>query len=156
MIKLALSARCSLATSILLSGPAMAVEVARPAYTPPVSSTGGLLQITFSLLLVLAAIVALAWLLKRMNIAQQGTGNLLKVVGSVAIGQRERVVLVEVNDTWLLVGVGPGQIRTLHTLPKVEDWQAEPPAPKGSDNKFASLLTSMLKPRSANGNGNAP
>ena len=76
------------------------------------------MQIIFSLLLVLAAIVLVAWLLKRMNITRQGSGNLLKVIGGVAVGQRERVVLVEIDNTWLVIGVGPGQIRTLHTLPK--------------------------------------
>jgi flagellar protein FliO/FliZ len=36
------------------------------------------------------------------------------------IGSRERIVLVEIGDTWLVVGLVPGQIRTLHTLPKGE------------------------------------
>ena len=100
---------------------AMAAEVPHAAYTAPNTTavgSGSILQIIFSLLLVLAAIVLVAWLLKRMNVAQHGNGNLLKVIGGVAIGQRERVVLVEIEDTWLVVGVGPGQIRTLHTLPK--------------------------------------
>lgn len=125
-----------------------AAELARPVYTPPLTSS--LLQITLSLLLVLAVIVAVAWLLKRLNVAQQGTGNLLHVIGSVAIGQRERVVLIEVGDTWLLIGVGPGQIRTLHTLEKsaAPDLQARPE----TDKKFATLLTSLLKPRTGNGN----
>ncbi|MCX7193987.1 MAG: flagellar biosynthetic protein FliO [Proteobacteria bacterium] len=140
--------------SAMLSGTAMAAEIARP-YTAPVSNTGSLLQITFSLLLVLAVIVAVAWLLKRMNIAQQGTGNLLRVIGSIAIGQRERVVLVEVKDTWLVLGVGPGQIRTLHTLEKPESYQPDSHTNTGSDNKFATLLTTMLKPRAANGKSDA-
>lgn len=136
------------------SAAASALDATRPAYTPPPAavSAGGLLQVTLSLLLVLVAIVAVAWLLKRMNLAQQGTGNLLKVIGSVALGQRERVVLVEVGDTWLLVGVGPGQIRTLHTMAK--DPQSDFSAASTPDNKFARLLSSMLKPR--NGHDNAP
>lgn len=133
-----------------LSGAATAMEAARPAYVPPPAavSTGSMLQITFSLLLVLVAIAAVAWLLKRMNIAQQGTGNLLKVIGSVAIGQRERVVLLEVEDTWLLVGVGPNQIRTLHTLPKsAENQSVQQPV---ADNKFAQLLTSLRRTQDRN------
>lgn len=137
---------------LLASTQSVAAEFARPAMATPVASTGGLLQITFSLLLVLAAIMALAWLLRRMNLTQQGTGNLLRVIGSVAIGQRERVVLVEVDDTWLLIGVGPGQIRTLHTLPKNEAWQAEPQGPANSE--FSRLLASIIKPR--NGKNDAP
>lgn len=106
---------------LALCAPVVAAEVPHAAYPAPTTSavgSGSVLQIIFSLLLVLAAILLVAWLLKRMNVAQQGNGNLLKVIGGVAIGQRERVVLVEVEDTWLVVGVGPGQIRTLHTLPK--------------------------------------
>ena len=149
--------RAALSVMLLESSAAMAQEAVRPAYIPPAAvSTGSLVQITFSLLMVLACIIAVAWLLKRMNIAQQGSGNLLKVIGSVSIGQRERVVLIEVNDTWLLVGVGPGQIRTLHTLEKAEDWQSGSPAPAAPDNKFASLLSSILKPRTSDGQRNAP
>ncbi|MEI7455511.1 MAG: flagellar biosynthetic protein FliO [Nitrosomonadales bacterium] len=143
--------------ALICSNAAIAADIARPAYTPPVpTSSGSLLQISFSLLLVLAVIMAIAWLLKRMNIAQHGTGNLLKVVGSIAIGQRERVVMIEVEDTWVLIGVGPGQIRTLHTLPKSDNLQdlATSGETATLDNKFASLLSSIIKPR--NGNGNAP
>lgn len=107
-----------------------------------------MVQIIFSLLLVLAVIVLVAWLLKRMNVAQQGSGNVLKVVGGVAIGQRERIVLVEVHDTWLVVGVGPGQIRTLHVLQKTEDegQKSEDSSQHHllSENKFSKLLSAAL------------
>lgn len=146
----------SILVALICSNAATAAEIARPAYTPPApSSSGSLLQISFSLLLVLAVIMTIAWLLKRMNIAQHGTGNLLKVVGSIAIGQRERVVMIEVDDTWVLIAVGPGQIRTLHTLPKTDELQdfTTSGSTRTPDNKFASLLSSIIKPR--NGNGNA-
>ena len=100
--------------------PSALAEATHPPLPVPVSAvgSGSILQIVFSLLLVLTAIVLVAWLLKRMNITRQGSGDLLKVIGGVAVGQRERVVLVEIENTWLVIGVGPGQIRTLHTLPK--------------------------------------
>ena len=130
---------------------AYAAEVARPAYTPPppAVSSGSIVQIIFSLLLVLAAIVLVAWLLKRMNVAQQGSGHLLKVLGGISIGQRERIVLVEVKDTWLVVGVGPGQIRTLHTLQKTENLIADLQSAESQppENKFANLLSSILSHR---------
>ncbi len=124
---------------------AIAEEAARPGFVPPPAavSTGSLLQITLSLFLVLIAIIAVAWLLRRMNLAGQGAGTMLKVIGSVAIGQRERVALIEIGDTWLVVGVGPGQIRTLHTLPKIESVEAATQAP--IDNKFAQLLSTLIK-----------
>jgi len=135
----------------LLSSVTHAAEVTRPAYVPPppAVSSGNIAQIIFSLLLVLAAIVLVAWMLKRMNMVQQGHGNLLKVLGAVPIGQRERIVLVEIKDTWLVIGVGPGQIRTLHSLQKGEDSATDlPPAEtQPSANKFASLLSSVLNHR---------
>lgn len=128
---------------------AHAAEETRPAYTPPspAVSSGSIVQIIFSLLLVLAAIVLVAWLLKRMNVAQQGSGNLLKVLGGVAIGQRERIVLVEMQDTWLVVGVGPGQIRTLHTLQKPDGAGQDTTAPSqaaGKPKSFSVVLSSAL------------
>jgi len=33
------------------------------------------------------------------------------------LGQRERVVIVEVAGTWLVLGVAPGQVSKLHELP---------------------------------------
>lgn len=137
--------------AILLAAPvwAAAIEGTRPAYapSPPAVSSGSIAQIIFSLLLVLAVILLVAWLLKRMNVAQQGSGNLLRILGGVAVGQRERIVLVEVQDTWLVVGVGPGQIRTLHTLQKPELQNAQNPAgnPPFPDNRFARLLSSVLR-----------
>lgn len=139
------------ATFCPLCSAANAAEVARPAYTPPppAVSSGSIVQIIFSLFLVLLAIVLVAWLLKRMNVAQHGSGHLLRVVGGVSIGQRERVVLIEIKDTWLVVGVGPGQIRTLHTLQKADDSAAnlQSPEPRLPENRFASLFSSILSRR---------
>ncbi|OYY59937.1 MAG: flagellar protein FliO, partial [Hydrogenophilales bacterium 28-61-11] len=47
-----------------------------------------------------------------------GTQGTVKVVSSTAVGSRERVVLIEVEDTRLLLGVGGGNVRLLHTLPR--------------------------------------
>ncbi|MFZ3019235.1 MAG: flagellar biosynthetic protein FliO [Gallionella sp.] len=147
----------SLFATVMLATPvlASAMDGTRPTYAPPppAVSSSSIVQIIFSLLLVLAAIVLVAWLLKRMNLAQQGTAGYLKVIGGVAIGQRERVVLVEIDDTWLVVGVGPGQIRTLHTLPKpaggASDVTNSSTPPASADRKFASMLASVISHRPA-------
>ncbi len=101
---------------------AYAADVTRNAYVPPPPpagvSSGSVVQVIVSLLLVLAAVMAVAWFLKRINHPTQNGLNALKVVSGIAIGQRERIVLVEVNDTWLVVGVAPGHVNALHTMPK--------------------------------------
>lgn len=147
------------AISLAFAQQVVAAEGTRPAYVPPppAVTSGSIVQIIFSLLLVLAAIVLVGWLLRRMNLAQQGTGNHLKMIGGISIGQRERIVLVEIDDTWLLVGVGPGQIRTLHTRPKPDGDIATHDTAESAqtDGKFASLLSNILKQRPSGRKPNA-
>ncbi len=115
-----LSAWLVMAGAVLLQLPgAWAVDPARTAFSPPsVFSLASVLQILLSLLLVLAVVALVAWVFKRLNLPHQGLGRQMKIISSLAVGQRERVVLVEVQDTWLVLGVAAGQVRTLHTLPK--------------------------------------
>ncbi len=130
---------------------ALAAETVRPVFTPPPTATlssGSVLQVVLSLLLVLAAVVMVAWVLKRINLPQQGAGNALKVISGVAVGQRERIVLVEVNDTWLVVGVAPGQVNALHTMPKGSLPSSSNAATDGGD-KFQSWLKQMMEKRNA-------
>lgn len=126
-------------------------ETARPAYTPPppaAMSSGSVMQIIFSLILVLGAVALVAWIMKRINLPQHGAASLLKVISGVAVGQRERIVLVEVSDTWLVVGVAPGQVRTLHTMPKgvLPSGTQLSSAP---DGKFQMWLKQMVEKRNA-------
>ena len=53
---------------------------------------------------------------KRMNRLQSSTGGMLKIIGGISMGSRERVVLLQVGSEQLLVGVSPGRINTLHVL----------------------------------------
>jgi len=130
---------------------AAAQQTARPVYTPPPAavSTGSILQVILSLLLVLAAVVLVAWILKRINLPQHGAGSVLKVITGVAVGQRERIVLVEVKDTWLVVGVAPGQVRTLHSMPKADLPIPQGETPPGMDGKFQGWLKQMMEKRNA-------
>ena len=80
-------------------------------------SAGGMLQFAFGLALVLGLIVAAGWFMKRFSIGPSASG-LVKVIAGAAVGQRERVVVVEIDDTWLVIGVAPGRVSALHTLPR--------------------------------------
>ncbi len=110
--------------------------VPAPTFAPPSSGAGAVGGGVMALLLVVGLILALAWLAKRMP----GVGNAavsnpaLRVVGSLTLGPRERVVVVAVGQTQLLLSVGAGGTRALHTL-------AEPlPCPDAAPSPFASLL----------------
>ena len=81
-----------------------------------------------------------AWVLRRLNVGASPAGSAIRIIASQALGQRERVVLVEVAEQWLVVGVAPGSVSALATLPK--GTLATPPAPAPA---FASLLARMRR-----------
>lgn len=107
------------------------VGVAPPAPRSPATagSIGGAL---LALALVVGLILALGWLARRMpgalGAARGNSG--LRVVATLPLGPRDRVMVVDVGGTQLLLGVGPGGTRTLHTLDTPLPAPAEPrPAP---------------------------
>lgn len=80
--------------------------------------TGHLLQTTLGLLFVLGLLLALVWLLKRLGVGNaQRRGGFYKVLATSALGPREKIVLVEVGDTWLVLGMTSNSINTLHSMP---------------------------------------
>lgn len=111
-------------------------------------SSGGLFQVLGALLAVLAAIVAMAWLLKRFGPSQLGAGGVMKVLGGVAVGPRERLVLVEVGETWLIVGVAQGQVNAVHTMTRPVDF-----TPQASSMPISSPFAERLKQMLGNKQG---
>lgn len=80
-------------------------------------TAGSMLTVLLSLGLILGGFVAVAWFARR-YLPGMGAQGVVKVVGTTPVGTRERVVVVEVDGTWLLLGVGGGNVRLLHTQPK--------------------------------------
>ncbi|MDK2658167.1 flagellar biosynthetic protein FliO [Cupriavidus consociatus] len=96
--------------------PALALAAdGKPA--PAISGAGSLAQAGLGLFAVIALILGMAWLARRAGLVRHATGGMMKVVGSTMLGARQRLVLVEVGDTWLVLGVSPGEIRPLHSMP---------------------------------------
>lgn len=98
-------------------------------------STGYLGQLVVGLVIVLLCIVALAWVAKRFNRLQSTPDGSLRVLGGMSMGARERIVLVQVGEQQLLLGVASGRINTLHVL----DQPLE--AVSGVSDKTSSLLS---------------
>lgn len=109
-------------------------------------SSPSLFGAVFALLLVLALIVGLGWLLKRMPGSGFRSTEGLRVVTSLAVGAKERVVVVEVNGQQLLLGVTAGGINTLHTLPEPLPSAPAPTLPNFKQlPNFAQLLAQKLR-----------
>ncbi|WP_251978170.1 flagellar biosynthetic protein FliO [Salinicola avicenniae] len=93
-----------------------------------------------SLLVVVGIILLCAWLLKRLGPNRRAGGQHLRVVASTPVGQRERVVIVEVEDRWLVLGVGSGQVSKLDTL-------TPPPEPSHTTEKTDTPLSGSFATR---------
>jgi flagellar protein FliO/FliZ len=68
-----------------------------------------------SLLMVLALIIICAFVLKRFTLTQQGVSQ-LKIVTSLSLGSKERVVVVQAGDQQLLLGVTAQQVTLIERL----------------------------------------
>lgn len=84
----------------------------------PVVGSESVMNVVLSLVLVVAAIFLLAWMMRRLGGATLRSNAFLKVISSVSMGARERVVLVQVGEQQLVLGVAPGRVQTLHVLDK--------------------------------------
>lgn len=154
------------ATAVLLSPMVVSAQSAESASTPPgaantvtapaaatpaVASQGpssdlgsSLLQLGFGFLVVMALLFGCLWLLKRLNAPQGRSGGLMKVITALPLGTRERAVLIEVGDQWLLVGMGPNYMVKLADVTP----QALPPAtPNSPVPDFSAWLKRALEHR---------
>ncbi|MBK6742202.1 MAG: flagellar biosynthetic protein FliO [Hydrogenophilales bacterium] len=130
--------RLASAATLALSGSAHAAD---PVLTQS-SGWGSLMQGLFGLLVVLGLLYAFLLVLRRYGPATSGAQGIVKGVGGVMLSPRERLVMVEVKDTWLLLGVASGQVSVVHSMPKPEaaETVAAPVPPP-----FAGKLAAMLR-----------
>lgn len=133
--------RTALLPSAALLAPQAVLAQAAPAAP---DTAGSIAQVLLGLAAVVLLLFAALYLLKRLSAPRGAAAGMLKVLSAAAVGQRERVVLVEVGDTWLVVGVAPGSVNALHTLPR-QELPAVPAgtAPPGKD--FGTWLRRALE-----------
>lgn len=75
-----------------------------------------LFKLTLGLMAVVAIIFFLAWLVKRLNLTQQSQSGILRIVAGLPVGTRDRIVLLQVGEEQILIGLSPGRMEKLHTL----------------------------------------
>jgi flagellar protein FliO/FliZ len=103
-------------------------------------SVGSLAQLTLSLLAIVALILAISWALKRLKLAgPRGSGE-IAVVDELSVGPKERIVLIRVGESQVLVGIGAGGLVPLTPLAVPIVLKGGTPAPP-----FAERLRDMMK-----------
>jgi flagellar protein FliO/FliZ len=109
----------------------------------PVLSTTNLLETAAGLALVLLLILGLAWLVRRFGRFPGLAHGAVRVIGGVSLGPREKAILLSVQGMRLLIGVAPGNIRTLYVIGE-ETRQAEVDA--SASTVFSKTLQGVKAP----------
>ncbi|TFY91030.1 flagellar biosynthetic protein FliO [Pseudomonas nabeulensis] len=97
---------------------------------------------SLALVVVLVCVLGCGWLARRVGTRPLSPGKLLRVVSSTGVGQREKVVIVEVRGQWLVLGVTPQQVTALAQMDAPEP---EPEAVVVPGDNFSERLAMALK-----------
>ena len=129
---------------LILAWPLTALAAEPVAQAAPAMAESGmagqLVQLLLGLLLVIGLIFLLAWLMRRVQQVGPRGGQVIKILASQALGPRDRLVLVQVGQEQILLGLTPGRITPLHVL-------AEPvhlPDGQPASTEFAQRLMELL------------
>jgi flagellar protein FliO/FliZ len=111
---------------------------------PVTPGAGGLAQVTLALLVVLVAVFAVAWVVRRMRGFGNRVGGAIDVIADIPLGAKERAVLLKVGQKQILVGVAPGRVNLLHVLEEPLDLTKPATGPTDSRPNFKSLMLRSL------------
>ncbi|TCF96844.1 flagellar biosynthetic protein FliO [Paraburkholderia strydomiana] len=111
----------------------------------PALGVGAVLQTIVGLVVVIGLVFGCAWLARRFGLQPGSRSGLVKTIGGASLGGKERVAVVEIGDTWLVLGAAPGNVRLLHTMPAgsvavdaIGNTQAGTPGATGSSSTAGS------------------
>jgi flagellar protein FliO/FliZ len=86
------------------------------------------------------------WLLKRTPLGSAGGHGPLRYVAALPLSASQRVAIVEVGQgaarRWLVLGVTPQAVQTLHTMEPQAESPVDPAEPQAS---FAQLLARLKR-----------
>jgi flagellar protein FliO/FliZ len=105
----------------------------------------GAIRVLVALLVVIGAVVAAGRFARRMRGFGGGSGSAgLEMLGQLPVGPRERAVLIRVGGHQLLLGVAPGQVRTLHVFEDLLPVPVVSSDPAAARPTFKSVLLKSL------------
>ncbi len=134
---------------LLVSTNVLSNEVSsKPLSVGPGAAIG---DVALGLIFVSAMIIVLGWAVKKLSGNHFIQQNGMKVIASLSLSSREKIVLVEVGSQKLLLGVAPGSITRLHVLDEMEypaehDGSSVPKAENTSEEKwdFSKYLKNII------------
>lgn len=116
-----------------------------------IGSGGHLLNVTLGLIAIIALIFVLSAFVKRFGSGTFSTNTQLKILSSMPLGTRERIVLIDAGGQQLLLGITPTSINTLHVFSDPIVIDSKPDAPSDFSQKLMAILQQKTSNVSSNG-----
>ncbi len=102
-------------------------------------AASNILQVVVALLVTLGIVILCAYFAKKLLSGADGSRGLIKVLATRALGNRERLMLVELEGHTVLIGVTQHNISTLHTFEGQLHLEADAP------NEFSNSLRAWME-----------
>jgi flagellar protein FliO/FliZ len=101
------------AVALWLTGAPALAAGSEPAPVPSPLSGGELLSMSMNLLLVIGAILLFGWIYTRSQGLRASRNGHFRVLAAQPLGAKEKVVLLQVGEQQVVVGISPGGMNTL-------------------------------------------
>ncbi|MFK4133686.1 flagellar biosynthetic protein FliO [Pseudomonas luteola] len=124
------------------------VSQATETAAPSTNMGSQLTQLVLGLLLIIGLIFGLAWLIRRVQQVGPRGNNAIKLVATQHLGPRERLVLVQVGQEQILVGLTAGRITPLHVMKEPVRLADEQPASPEFAQRLFELISREPKDKS--------
>lgn len=102
---------------------------------------GEFIRISASLIVVLVVMFVMLYVFKRFTQISQSQYGYLKIVDSLTIGTKERIMLLQVGEEQVLVSTSGGEIKLLYNLIDPLEITKEKNDSKHFYDKFQQILT---------------
>lgn len=122
-------------------------ETAKAPVDAPTGAGTHLFNVALGLVLIVVLILVLAWFLRRFGQGGAFNSKSMKILATLPLGTRERLVVVDVGGQQILLGVTSSEITSLHVF---ETPVIDPDQPGGS-SEFSQKLMSILQKKDRGG-----
>lgn len=126
-----------------LTGVSLLMLLASPtlmASSPMPGGSSDYLKLSLTLIFIVGLILACGWLVRRMSGGAGFNHRHMKVLSVLPLGSREKLMLVKAGEEYLLLGVTPHSINTLHRYDEPVDL-----AETHFSSPFADRMKGLLK-----------
>lgn len=97
-------------------------------------------HVMLNLVGVMGLMALLFFLAKKFKFARHATNKHMKILHVLPLGSKEKIMLLEVNNTFLLLGVTPNHIETLYSFSELSSLTESTPV---MQKKFSELMSTV-------------